>query len=388
MMKNIRGILLVALIVCVITPAVKAADRGADPIMRVLVIDDKQSIGLRMFGKYTITSSETKQVLMRGWSLNTRMRATRDGFQIGSKDLRSAGVKIRAEGNDDMAVDGRYFRGDVEVLHKPNGRLMVINYVDLDGYLFGVLSHEVSHRWPVECLKAQAIAARTFAFYQARINALQPFDLRSDIYSQVYGGKNNEQLATTAAVQSTSGKVLTYNGAIFPAYFHATCAGFTEDSSNLWSGDIPPLDGGRCEYCKDSKHFFWRCAIPLDDVADALRQNGYRIGEIRSVRVLSKNKSGRVDKLEIGDNTGVSVVMTGKVFRQLFGPNKVRSTKFNASVRMDMLILDGLGWGHGVGMCQWGAYGMARVGKTAEQILRQYYPGADITPLETLPPKS
>lgn len=355
-----------------------------DRIIRVLVIDEKASVHLRLDDKYKIFSSGTDQVLLQGRELNTRLRAEKDGFRIGSKDLAASGIKIRVTGDYDIYIDGRRFRGDVEITRKDNGKLMIVNCVGLEDYLLGVLFHEVSHRWPMECLKAQAIAARTFALYQARANSMQPYDLRSDVYSQVYGGKNSEKVTTTSAVRATKGKVLIYKGDIFPAYFHATCGGSTEDASNLWKIELPPLKGVKCDFCRDSKHYLWLKLIPLEDVSEMLRQNGYKIGNIKTVRVVSTNMSGRVDKLELTDDAGVTVVLTGKIFRSLLGPNVVRSTKFVPYIRGGNLALDGRGWGHGVGLCQWGAYGMARRGMKAPQILAYYYPGSEITTIDKL----
>lgn len=306
------------------------ADNAPQTIVRVLIMDDKDSVAAK-----------------KGWDGNTY-------------------------------INGRRFRGSVDIIKKDNGKQMAINRLGLDDYLYGVLYHEVSHRWPIEVLKAQAIAARTFALYQVRQNKSQPYDLRSDIYSQVYGGRTSEKWSTTRAVNLTKGKVLKYNGGIFPSYYHATCAGHTEDASNLWNIDMPPLKGVPCDFCKDSPHYRWTKDIPLQAVRDKLIGNGHTIGAIAAISVLSKNASGRADKLEIKDEAGASVVLTGKDFRQMIGPNEIRSTKFDISVKDGTLGIYGLGWGHGVGMCQWGAFGMARKGKKADEILKYYYPGAEI----------
>ncbi len=385
--KNIIFISLLSLFFAA-SPAVKpvmAQDNPREPVMRVLVIDDKYSIYIMLDDKYTVSDYDTGKLLMKGLELKTRLKTSKNGFRIGSKELDSTDIMVRIAPGYDIYIDGRRFRGDVEIVKKDNGKLMVINFVGMEDYLKGVLYHEVSHKWPMECLKVQAVAARTFALYQARMNKMQPYDLRSDIYSQVYGGKNSEKWSTNIAVDSTKGKVLTYKGDIFPAYFHATCAGYTEDASNLWNIDIPPLDGGYCDFCREAKYYSWTKMVPLEDLEEILRQNGYKIGSIRTVSVLSKNISGRVDKLEFKDDQGVTLVLTGKIFRGLMGPNVVRSTKFNAYVRLDQLVLNGYGWGHGVGMCQWGAYGMATQGRKADQILKYYYPGSEIATIDKIP---
>ena len=190
------------------------------------------------------------------------------------------------------------------------------------------------------------------------------------------------------AVNVTKGKILVYKGDLVPAYYHATCAGSTEDASNLWKVDMPPLKGGvMCDYCTRSPHYKWRKEIPLWTLEENLNKNGYKLARIASVEILSRNRSGRVDKMEIKDEAGASVVLTGKDFRQIVGPNELRSTKIEVSIKCGSLIIDGHGWGHGVGMCQWGAFGMAEKGKKAGEILAYYYPGSEITTIDKIKDK-
>ncbi|MCX5686153.1 MAG: SpoIID/LytB domain-containing protein [Candidatus Omnitrophica bacterium] len=359
-----------------------SAEQERDIVLRVSISDDRDNVNLALKGRYKMYPINSDAVVMEGPYLAANVTATKDGIKIGKGQIALAAVKVKVAKDSNIYVDSRRFRGDIDIIRKDNGRIMVVNYIGLEDYLYGVLYHEVSHRWPAEVLKAQAIAARTFALYQARQNKSQPYDLRSDIYSQVYGGRTSEKWSTTRAVDLTKGEVLTYNGDIVPAYYHATCAGYTEDASALWNMDVPYLKGVQCGYCKNSKHYKWRKEISLWELADKLKDGGYKIGKIASVTVLSKNRSDRVDKIEIKDDAGISVILTGKDFRQIIGPNEVRSTKFDASIKWNLLILEGLGWGHGVGMCQWGAYGMARKGMKAEEILKYYYPGTEISTID------
>ncbi len=363
-----------------------ALNANSDPIIvRVLIMDDKDSVYLSVKDAYKIYAANSDRVLMHGSRIATKISGTKDGLMVGAKELKMGGIRITAEGKAKIYVGGRLFRGDVDIVRKDTGKLMVINHIGLDDYLYGVLYHEVSHRWPMEVLKAQAIAARTFALYQARQNKLQPYDLRSDIYSQVYGGSTSERWSTTMAVNSTKNMVLVYKDDILPAYYHATCAGSTENASNVWKIDLPPLGGGvACDFCKQSPHYKWTKELPLWTLEAKLRENAYKIGKIVSVKVLTRNESGRVDKMEIRDSSGVSVVLTGKDFRQIIGPNELRSTKFSASIKWNSLVIEGKGWGHGVGMCQWGAFGMASKGRKVNEILEFYYPGAAIASIDTI----
>lgn len=349
-----------------------------DTVMRVAIADDASSVYLVLKGRYKIQDAISERILKEGPFLSGSVTTTRDAIRIGAVEFKTGSVRIRTARDANIYLGGRRFRGFIDIVRKDNGRPLVINYIDLDAYLYGVLYNEVSHRWPMEVLKAQAIAARTFAIYQARQNSLKPYDLRSDIYSQVYGGRQSEKWSTTWAVNTTKGKVLWYRGGIFPAYYHATCGGWTEDASNLWKIDIPPLKGTACDFCRHSPHYRWVKEIPLSRVEDRLRSAGYKIDGISSVSILSKNRSGRVQTLQIKGADGASQILSGKDFRQMIGPNEIRSARFDAAVASNKLRVEGLGWGHGVGMCQWGAYGMARKGKKAEAILKHYYPGAEI----------
>lgn len=361
-----------------------AVDTAADPFVRVLVLDNRDSISLAVKGAYRVYSTPSDKLLTGGYILHTRVKGSDQGISFGARELKFSKIRIAVPSDSTIYLDGRSFRGAVDIVRKDNMKLMAINRVDLEEYLYGVLYNEVSHRWPIEAIKAQAIAARTFAIYQARQNKQQDYDLTNDIYSQVYSGATSERWATTRAVKLTAGQVLVYKGDIFPTYYHATCGGRTESASNLWNIDIEPLKGVECGFCKDSPHYKWNKNIPLLEIEKKLNDSGYKIGKIKSVVVLSKNISGRIDKLEIKDDSGVSCILTGKDFRRLIGPNDLRSTNFEPVISNDKLVINGIGWGHGVGMCQWGANGMAGHGKNAQEILNLYYPGAEITTIDKI----
>jgi stage II sporulation protein D len=384
-MKSLGKIFRIIFVVILISAGLahlSGADAASGNIVRVLIIDDKPSMQLLLKGRYAICEADSSRVLMEGAYLNTTVSSAKTGIGIGNKETNVRAIKIKVMRDSNIYVDGRRFRGEMDIIRKDNQELMAINHIDLDDYLYGVLYHEVSHRWPMEVLKAQAITARTFALYQARQGRLQPYDLRNDIYSQVYGGRTSEKWSTTRAVNLTRGKVLAYNNELLPAYYHATCAGYTEDASNLWSVDLTPLKGVPCLFCGKSPHYKWTKVIPLWKLSGKLNENGYKVGKIASVTILSRNKSGRVDKIEIKDDQGTAVVLSGKDFRQMIGPNELRSAKFDAAIKWGDLVLDGSGWGHGVGMCQWGAFEMARRGKKCEDILQYYYPGTEIVTID------
>lgn len=364
-----------------------AVEKGNNPIIRVLVLDNRDSISLAAKGTYRVYSIPSEKLLTGGYILHTKVRASEEGIMFGSRELKFSKIRVTVPEGSLIYLDGRSFRGTVDIIKKDNMKLSVINRVALEEYLYGVLYNEVSHRWPIEAIKAQGITARTFALYQARQNKLQDYDLTNDIYSQVYSGATSERWSTTRAVKLTLGQVLTYKGDIFPTYYHATCGDKTEDAANLWNIDIEPLKGSECGFCKESPHYKWTKNIPLSEMEKKLGDNGYKVGKIKSVTIMARNKSGRVDKLEIKDDSDVSCILTGKDFRRMMGPNDVRSTNFEPSINNDKLNLCGIGWGHGVGMCQWGAKGYAGHGKNAKEILKIYYPGAEVTTIDKIADK-
>jgi len=352
------------------------------PIVRVNIEDDQDGISLALKNTYKIYALNTERIVMEGSFLRTEVRPAKEGLTIGEKVVKVPGITVKVPKTATVFVNDKCFRGTIDIIKKDNGKFLVVNRIQLEEYLYGVLHQEVSHLWPMEALKAQAIAARTFALYEMQQSKLRDYDVRSDIYSQVYGGRAWERWSTNRAVDLTRGQLLTCRSALFPTYFHATCAGHTEDASNLWNIDIPPLKGVTCDYCKDSPHSVWTKEIPLYEIENKLRESKYTIGKIASLAVIDRNKIGRVGKVEVKDDAGSSVILTGKDFRQMMGPNEIRSTNFDFTVKKGSVIVDGLGWGHGVGMCQWGAYGLALAGKKCEEILSFYYPGSAITTLK------
>jgi stage II sporulation protein D len=340
--------------------------------LRVLVVGNTEDITLRVKGGYKILDVADEKILKEGVNLEEQ--------QIFARDIFGTGIKISGGDRSRIYINGRQFRGSTDIIKNEDKKILVVNHIDLEEYLLGVLYHEVSHHWPIEVLKAQAIAARTYAFYQKLTSKNKYYDLSSDIYSQVYGGRKSETWRTTKAVNMTQGLVLTFNDKIFPAYYHATCGGQTSDVTTLWNIDVPALRGKVCEFCKTSPHYQWKKEFRLEDIQKKLREGGYDI-DIISFEVLKRDVAGRVLEIEIKGGDG-SVKLNGNKFRLLLGPNIIKSTNFEIQVRGRYVMFYGKGWGHGIGMCQWGAFGMARQGYKAEEILEYYYPGAKIVELE------
>lgn len=345
--------------------------------IRVAIIQDAGSFSLKISGFYELIDCVSKKTLYRGNDVKTTVTSYRDSILIAGKDLETSCLLIKTENTALFSIDGRMFKGGIRLIKKNNGHLLVVNQIALEDYVKGILYHEASHYWPEEALKAQAVVSRTYAVYQVLENKAKEYDVTSDIYSQVYGGKTSERYRTNKAVEDTDGLVVTYQGKIIPAYFHATCAGHTEDAALLWNIDIPPLKGVACDFCKDSPHFNWHAVLSLAEIRDKLADSGRRIKQISDISILGRDSSGRVSYLKIG-NGKKDIKISAKDLRNIVGPNVIRSTNFKVDVSGDDVIFEGVGWGHGVGLCQWGAYFMAKQGRTYYEIIRYYYPYTDV----------
>lgn len=348
--------------------------------IRVAIIQDTTSLSLKTTGLFEITDISGSNVLSRGKNLKTTVTAYKGGILLAGKSFNATKVVLSVNEPDVAIINGRKFRGNIQFIRKDNLHLLIVNQINLEDYIKGILYHESSHYWPMEALKAQAIVSRTYAVYQMQENSARDFDVTSDVYSQVYGGSTSERYRTNKAAEETRGIIVTYQGKTFPTYFHATCGGHTEDASMLWNINIPPLKGLPCDFCKDSPHYNWHYVVFIGELREQLKNSGYSLGMIKEINILGRDNSGRITELNITTDRN-ELKISAKDLRNIAGPNLIRSTKFNVRIEGQDAIFEGTGWGHGVGLCQWGAYFMAKQGRNALEILQYYYPGTDVKAL-------
>lgn len=341
--------------------------------LRVLVQENEEAIYISIYGNYIIADADDN-IISNGRHIFRK--------KITLADIKGEIIKVIPTGKRSRIYLGfRRYQGELEIIKNKNSGLDVVNIIDLEEYLKGVLYHEVSHHWPLEALKTQAIISRTYALYRKTENSSQYYDLKADTSSQMYGGATSEKDATSHAVKLTRGKVLFYNDKILPAYFHSCCGGHTEDAGQLWKVDLAPLKGVAGPYCRGTKHWKWRSKVKLDDIARAVNTKGDKIFTIEGIEILSRNNSGRVKEVSI-KSPWKKITISGKELRQWIGANQLRSTNFTVKIDGDVAIFTGYGWGHGVGLCQWGAYRLSYQRWTAEDILQYYYPGSKINETE------
>jgi stage II sporulation protein D len=300
-----------------------------------------------------------------------------------------------------LTARGNPYRGELRVQRSPAGRLTLVNRVDMESYLLGVVPREIGRVGDdlYEASRAQAVAARTYAVSYLGRRAAQGFDVYATVMDQVYGGVAAEHEPVSRAVRDTRGEILTYRGAPITTYYHSTCAGRTAAIHEVW--DSPPVpylvsvvdtDATGRAYDHFSSRFRWTERwthgelVPILNrtLADSLR--GRTITQIRDMRVLERTTSGRVASLRLETDAGTYMLGRDRV-RWILVPNRggiLNSSKFDVSLvrqagRVLEIVAEGGGWGHGIGMCQVGAMGRAREGQDYRTILSVYYPGSQLT---------
>jgi len=266
--------------------------------------------------------------------------------------------------------------GLVHVIRK-GGAALVINQVDLEEYVKGVVPAEVNSSWHPEMLKAQAVAARTYALYQQMLSATRDYDVVASVQDQVYRGKQGIDAAVLKAVEDTRGLVLTYQGAPIYAAFSSTAAGLTEDAVNVWSKDYPYLKGVECPFDLASPYYQWTASFRRELLEQNLRQQGFPIGTITALTPSSFSRGGRVATLRVVHTEG-ELLLRGEELRKAVGYMVVPSTQFTVESVESEIVLSGYGAGHAVGMCQWGAKELAELGYPFSTILSYYYPDTQL----------
>jgi len=348
-----------------------------DQQIRIAILKDVDQFLISARGTYQILDPLSKKVYIKSRRLKkSRVKGVKDGMAIGKNFYKLKRIHILT--NKYLTIYSKNkkkrYRGFIEISIE-NNKLLVVNHLDLEKYVRGVLYHEVSDKWPMEAMKAQAVATRTYALFQIEENKDQKFDVTSDIYSQVYGGRSAERFRTNRAVSQTKGEVLTYKGNIIPTYFHSNSGGYTENVSELWKHNYPPLKGRVDEFANGAPSYHWKKNFRLKDIQNKLNNNGYKIGLIKNIRIKERNESGRIRTLVLDARNGKVIHISGKDFRQIIGPNLIKSNNYTIVMRGYFIDLIGKGWGHGVGMSQWGAHNMAKKRKQYKEILNYYYPG-------------
>lgn len=317
--------------------------------------------------------------LAAGQSYDVRWQA--GAFLVGREKLRGEILIIRPSDKSDggLALDGRRYRGALELRHRGAG-LTAVNIVPVDDYLLSVVPEEMPTDWPAEALKAQSVAARSFALKSRGRHAAEGYDLCTTTHCQLYKGIASEKTASTAAVRATRGEVLTYGGQPIEALFHTDSGGLTESSEDVWGSHVPYL---RAVRDTQTATMPWTKTVSTAALEKKLAAKGHAIGRLRAIELSplavgraakDRTASGRVKAMTAVGTKG-RATLTGTAWRSLLG---LKSTLFSAKLTKDSVTFTGFGAGHGLGISQWGAERLAEAGKSYADILHHYYTGVTL----------
>ena len=255
-----------------------------------------------------------------------------------------------------------------------------IRTIKIEEYLRGVLPKEMSPSFNEEALKAQAVAARTFALKNRKRHQSEGYDLCNTTHCQVYNGINDATERTDWAIDETFGEVLFYNEKLIEASFHTDSGGMTENAVDVWGTDFPYL---RAATEVQTKTMPWVVKISLKDFSKKLADNKKNVGDVKVVKVTNleigkltddRSTSGRVKELTVV-GSAAQVKLTGNEMRSIFA---LKSTMFDVAISGDEVVISGYGWGHGIGLSQYGAQAFAEKGYTYDDILAHYYKGTTL----------
>lgn len=433
------GLSLIVMLNLLIEP-VQAKTSGS--IIRVGLLSNVSTVLISADVDFDILNEDTgKNLAHFNGGEQVSLAVNEKDITINNRKVSAAKFSIIKSKNDEkhlLEINKKSYRGDMEV-HVTTGKtgLTIVNLVPMEQYLYGVIAKEISPDWHLEAVKAQAVAARTYGLYNMNKHKIDGYDVCATNDCQVYGGEENETPRVIKAVNDTAGQVLMYQEKVIPAYFHSSSGGYTENSENVW-GTYQPYSRGVVDYDQNSPHYKWEKKITPSELEGAVSRAGYKIGTIKAIELVAltsapmnnpdRGVSGRVKIIRFIGTNG-SAQLTGEKLRSVLG---LKSTLFDINVLLgtekniefnvtdsggtvdhkkidinlpptheqgfvtdkkelhrlsgranEIILISGFGWGHGLGLSQWGAKAMAEKGPQGDatyykEILKHYYQGTTV----------
>jgi len=357
------------------------SDPQAYRFVRVAIAENVPQVKIgSLYGAYTVKDTQGNLLASGPKMPWTIVKAVKGVIYFGSQAFRQSALVFEAKNG--IRMSGIYYQNKTIISPQGGDKILVVNEIDLEDYVRSVIAWEANPKWSLEALKAQAIVARTFALHKAIQNQGREFHVSKGVVSQVYAGKNATHARTDSAVNATRGQILTYRGEIFPAFYHSTCGGHTASAAILrLSGEsIPPLEGVSCDFCQNSPHFRWEITVPKSKVEQDLRKHGYPVASgVASLGLADQDGSGRSKSILVTTGGKSKVKISAEDFRIWAGADQFKSLLIKSiDWTGDGFRFKGRGWGHGVGLCQFGMKYLGEIGYTSSQILKYYYPESDI----------
>lgn len=319
---------------------------------------------------------------VRAWSAGGTLLAAADGAVA----VAASGDKVSWGGDrvfdspvdvgspEGVRIDGKRLAGRVRLLAS-GGTLRAVSLVPLEEYVAAVLLKEAAPSFHPEALAALAVAVRTYALTAMASPRGPDYDVASGVEDQVFDGLDGVAAPFRAAAEATRGQALHFGGALARTVYHSTCGGRTESAANAWGRDLPYLRPVVCDDCRESPVWRWEYRMGRAEGGRIARALGVPPGDRIALDVVKRTSTGRAARVRIS-SAGVSRELRASSFREAAGYAKVRSLKMEIVPDASGWRIRGEGYGHGVGLCQWGANGMAKAGKGFREILARYYPGA------------
>jgi stage II sporulation protein D len=395
-MKLFATILATSTMLTLQTGWMNSAEAREDLPIRVGLSDSSRQVTLRVS-----TGTPVEVLAPIGWqrlgqlSANTALQVNYSQGQlklnIQSDQQVYKGLRLGQTDQEGTLVglNNTWYRGSINLTPTARG-ITVVNEVPLEQYLYSVVPSEMPSSWPLEALKSQAVAARTYAISSLGSYRSKGYDVVATTASQVYLGVKSESNLSTQAVTQTNGEILTHAGKAIHAYFHSCSGGQTESGADLWA----PFAYLRsvADYDQASPKHVWHTEMSQSEMKSKLANLGVRVGDVLALSTVKRTSSGRVKTLQVWGKEGQKLVDGAKA-RVAFGLN---STFFNVGAidaRGELqkkpsadsvpttFQFAGRGWGHGLGMSQWGARQLALNGYAHRDILNHYYPSTQLGPL-------
>lgn len=392
---------------------VKKGSSG-EPVIRVLLGHRSQSFSISSTMPIVILDSHGHQVQTIKENQTVTVSSGGGSVHINGHSIDKSITVQNTQGRygSELQTLGKTYRGAVTVHVNASGSMSVINVLGLEQYVQGVVPEEVVPSWPTPALEAQAVAARTYALHSMKSKQNSMYDIGTTTADQVYGGKSSEFVSTNTAVKRTHGMVLTYQGQPINALFHSDGGGYTEDSVNLWGNDLPYLKGVQ-DYSNHEGTTVWNVITSRQSIEQKLAAASKSVGYLqkielspladRPMKVQDRGVSGRVKIMKFVGEKG-SISLTGEQIQGIFGlkstlfdfyvgqtpPSRIQGSSVKAnhtfSKANQTVTIHGYGWGHGLGLSQWGAAEMASRKEASQPdyykvILQHYYQGTALTKL-------
>ena len=430
MMKHILYYILLPIVLIMAIGAHPAQAQSLPSTIRVGILSNQPTLLISADTSFVILNGETGEIVTQlAAGKKIAIEAKGKTITINDKIIKTekiSALTIQFSGEHDIEINKKQYRGNIDI-HLTHGQtgLTVVNTLPIEQYLYGVVGKEMPSSWHIEALKAQAVAARTYALYNMNKHQSDDYDVCATTDCQVYGGRESETAGVIEAVDGTSGQVIMAQEKLIAAYFHSSSGGYTENSENVWNTYESYLRGV-VDYDQKSPQYKWEKKLTPTQLQGALDKAGYtKIGAIKAIELAPLTKtpmhttergvSGRVKVIKFIGSTG-SVQLTGEQVRKILdlkstlfdvniivpepivksgvktnvmtiseqGFNKDKQEKHPVNSKLNEIILiSGFGWGHGLGLSQWGAKAMAEQGPQGDptyfkEILKHYYQGTTI----------